>query len=101
MAVIVGIVIACALFVTLAGGVFTDIKIFGLLREQWRLGPRRRLVTIAVAETLGVIGGTTLIITAPFGPYTFAYLIGGIGVAVFLGLNLYAVSQVRHNRRGN
>jgi hypothetical protein len=34
MAVIVGVLIACALFVTLIGTAFTDIKIFGFYASK-------------------------------------------------------------------
>jgi hypothetical protein len=71
MDVIVGIVVACALFVTLAGAVFTDIKLFGFTREQWRTTPpqlRRevtRIFAIIIPATWGYLA--FLFVIAPFG----------------------------------
>jgi hypothetical protein len=71
MAVIVGIVIACALFVTLAGGVFTDFKIFGLLREQRRTLPAeaQRQTLVLMATVFPVVIGylAFLFVLAPLG----------------------------------
>jgi hypothetical protein len=71
MVVIVGIVMACAMFVTLSGTVFADSKVFGLLREQRRTMPaevRRRanrMVAMVIPVTWGYVAFLFLI--APLG----------------------------------
>jgi hypothetical protein len=71
MAVVVGIVIACAMFVTLYGTMFADFKVFGLLRQQRRTMPpeaRRqanRMMAIIFPATWGYLA--FLFVIAPFG----------------------------------
>lgn len=71
MDVIVGIVIAGAMFVTLAGGVFANAKVFGLLREQRRTIPREVqrqtmwLFAIVVPVVIGYLA--FLFVIAPIG----------------------------------
>jgi hypothetical protein len=71
MAVVVGILIGGALLVTLGGSVFTDIKIFGLAREQRRAMPRstRRQVDRMMATIFVLTTGylAFLFVIAPFG----------------------------------
>jgi len=71
MAVAVGILIGGALLATLAGSVFTDIKIFGLAREQRRAMPTslRRQVDRMMATIFVLTTGylAFLFVIAPFG----------------------------------
>jgi hypothetical protein len=71
MAVIVGIIIACALFVTLAATLFTDVKVFGLLREQRRTMPpearRETMRLFAILTPLEVAYLAFVFVIAPFG----------------------------------
>ena len=71
MAVVVGILIGGALLVTLAGAVFTDIKIFGLAREQRQgmVASTRRQVDRMMATIFVLASGflAFLFVMAPFG----------------------------------
>jgi hypothetical protein len=71
MVVIVGIFIVAAMVVTLSGSVFTDIKLFGLLREQQRTIPkevrRKTMLVFAVLAPLEAGYLAFLFVIAPFG----------------------------------
>jgi amino acid transporter len=71
MVVIAGIVIACATFVLLSGTLFTDLKMFELLREQRRTIPADvrhradRMMAVISVITLGYLA--LVFIIAPIG----------------------------------
>jgi hypothetical protein len=71
MAVVVGILIGGALLVTVAGAVFTGIKIFGLAREQRQGMPAstRRQVDRMMATIFVLTSGylAFLFVVSPFG----------------------------------
>ena len=104
MAIIVGIVIACALFVTLAGGVFTDFKIFGLLCEQRRTlpaeAPRQAIVLMATVFPVVIGYLAFLFVVAPFGRRATViwFLIVPFLVLMPLGMVAAAVRSYRLGR---
>jgi hypothetical protein len=73
------------------------------LAEEWRKAnakTRRSMITGGVIQILILAVFSTLLITSPFGPNSFGYVIGGTGVLLFAWLNLFVLHLARRNVRG-
>jgi hypothetical protein len=103
MGVVLGITLALAVIVTMAGTLLVYPAMWTGFREQWHRFPpanRRRGLIGGALTLVWIVVGTVLSIIAPWGSNSFVWvvIVGGGGIAL-LSLGAVFVQALRDTRR--
>jgi len=72
------------------------------LREQWLAAnreARRRMLAGGISSLLFMVAAAVLVIVAPFGRFTIAYLMGGVGALLVIAIPICAAVSAWQGQR--